>query len=158
MSTAEKVANYFLALQDHDAGDSISHMKLQKLVYYAQGVSLALRGEELFPERVEAWDHGPVVPDLYHRYKEHGSSPIPKTTIDADDYTNEEIEILDEVYEVFGQFSAWKLRNMTHQEPPWKDAYNQHQGAEITREAMKAFFDTMVDHGEEKEDTEPPGK
>ena len=60
------VAQYFLAQMDEDAGDLISNLKLQKLVYYAQGFALALHGRPLFRERVEAWTHGaPVVPELY---------------------------------------------------------------------------------------------
>ena len=49
------VAQYFLAQMDEDAGDLISNLKLQKLVYYAQGFALALYGRPLFPERIEAW-------------------------------------------------------------------------------------------------------
>ena len=56
------VAQYFLAKADEDAGDLMSNLKLQKLVYYAQGFALVLLEKPLFPERIEAWIHGPVVP------------------------------------------------------------------------------------------------
>ncbi|HSX79064.1 MAG TPA: type II toxin-antitoxin system antitoxin SocA domain-containing protein, partial [Candidatus Saccharimonadia bacterium] len=56
------VAQYFLAKADEDAGDLMSNLKLQKLVYYAQGFALALLDKPLFPQCIEAWIHGPVVP------------------------------------------------------------------------------------------------
>ena len=78
MLTCHDVANYFLALVDEDAGDTISNMKLQKLVYYAQGFYLALYGKPLFPERIEAWDQGPVIPELYRRFEKFGAKAIEK--------------------------------------------------------------------------------
>src|SRR5258706_11347865 len=40
-------------------------MKLQKLVYYSQAWSLVWDDNPLFPEEIEAWPKGPVVPALY---------------------------------------------------------------------------------------------
>lgn len=56
------VAKYFLAQQDETAGDLISNLKLQKLIYYAQGFHLAISDRPLFPEPIKAWIHGPAVP------------------------------------------------------------------------------------------------
>jgi len=47
MHSCFDVAKYFLAQSSEDAGDLISNLKLQKLVYYAQGFSLALNGRPL---------------------------------------------------------------------------------------------------------------
>ena len=59
------VAQYFLAQMDEDAGDLVSNLKLPKFVYYAQGFSLVHHGcRPLFPERIEVWMHGSVVPEL----------------------------------------------------------------------------------------------
>ena len=113
------VANYFLAQTDEEAGDLISNLKLQKLVYYAQGFHVAMFNmKPLFNEPLEAWTHGPVVVSLYHAYKSFGSGPIPRPKdFDPDVLTSEIRELLDEVYKVYGQYSAWKLRNLTHEEP-----------------------------------------
>jgi uncharacterized phage-associated protein len=138
------VAKYFIASVDEDAGDSISNLKLQKLAYYAQGFHLAMKDAPLFPERILAWAHGPVVEELYHAFKEFGANPIKlkeEFVLDAAMYPPEVQEFLDEVYVVYGQFSATKLRNMTHQEPPWK---NTPQGDEISHGAMKEYFKTLV--------------
>ncbi|MEO0985244.1 MAG: type II toxin-antitoxin system antitoxin SocA domain-containing protein [Cyanobacteria bacterium J06639_14] len=142
MLSCHDVAKYFLSLVDEDAGDLISNLKLQKLVYYAQGFHLAIHDEPLFPESIEAWTHGPVVPELYHAYKEYGSGVIPHPEdIDFDIYTQTQQELLDDVYAVYGQFSAWKLRNMTHEEEPWK-TFN--PNGTITHQSLKEFFKTQL--------------
>jgi uncharacterized phage-associated protein len=76
---ASEIADYFLSLQDEEAGDSISNLKLQKLLYYAQGCFIALCGADspLFGERIYAWDLGPVVPEIYHEYKGCGRNALP---------------------------------------------------------------------------------
>ncbi|VAW76025.1 possible prophage ps3 protein01-like protein [hydrothermal vent metagenome] len=142
MLSCHQVADYILAQVDPDAGDLISNLKLQKLIYYAQGFHLAIYGEPLFSESIEAWTHGPVSPDLYHRFKDCESNPIPvPDEIDFSVYEQPVREFLDEVYSVFGQFSAWKLRNMTHDEPPWKEAA---PNTVITHDAMRAYFSTQI--------------
>jgi uncharacterized phage-associated protein len=141
MASIYDVAQYFLLQTDEEAGDTISNLKLQKLVYYAQGFHIALTGTPLFPEPIQAWTHGPVTPDLYHAYKDHGSGALP-SPVHFDDaaLSDSEKEILDEVYSVYGQFSAWKLRNLTHAESPWVDAYGEGANTEISHDAMKRFF------------------
>ena len=84
MITARDVANYFLSLVDEDQGDSISNLRLQKLMYYAQGYLLALKDRPLIHEEFEAWEHGPVIPGLYNsfrnteRSRSHCKAPIRK--------------------------------------------------------------------------------
>ncbi|WP_353932474.1 type II toxin-antitoxin system antitoxin SocA domain-containing protein [Okeanomitos corallinicola TIOX110] len=142
MLNCHDVAKYFLSRADEDAGDLISNLKLQKLLYYAQGFHLALYNEPLFPELVEAWIHGPVVPEVYHEYKNFGSNAIPiPEDIDFSIYDEKTVDLLDEVYSVYGQFSAWKLRNMTHNEEPWKDT---DVSGVITHECLKKYFKTQL--------------
>ena len=120
MNTAKQVSEFFLKLSEPEVGDILTNLKIQKLVYYAQGFHLALKNEKLFDEPILSWEHGPVVENLYHEYKEYGSNgiPVPKR-FDVNVFNAEQIDLLKEVYEVYGQFSAWKLRNMTHSEKPW---------------------------------------
>lgn len=145
MPTCRDVANYFLSKVNPEFGDLISNLKLQKLVYYAQGFSLAMLGEPLFNEPIEAWEHGPVVPDLYHAYKEHGANPIPPVAPATFEgvFDAEQLDVMEQVYAVYGQFSAWKLRNMTHEEKPWLDAIDGDKV--ISHESMEEFFETLVD-------------
>ncbi|QSV64385.1 MAG: SocA family protein [Dolichospermum sp. DL01] len=142
MISGHDIAKYFLVQTDEDAGDLISNLKLQKLLYYAQGFNLALYDEPLFPESIEAWTHGPVVPEVYHEYKDFGSNAIPiPSDVDFSKYDQQTRELLDEVYSVYGQFSAWKLRNMTHDEEPWKNAT---VGDIITSKSMEKYFKTQI--------------
>lgn len=142
MLTAEKVANYILSLSEPEFGDNISNLKLQKLLYYAQGFHLAMNGEKLFEEDIVAWEHGPVVQEIYHKYKIHGANAIeiPKK-INFNDFNDDQINLLNEIYQVYGQFSAWKLRNMTHSEKPWVVTG---QNEVIQPRILKSFFKTLL--------------
>lgn len=138
MNKAKQVADFFLQLSDPDVGDFLSNLKIQKLVYYAQGFHLALFDEPLFEEDILAWEHGPVVESLYREYKQFGADPIPQPdNFDVSVFNPEQIELLQEVNEIYGQFSAWKLRNMTHSERPWIETGKNER---ISHGIMKEFF------------------
>jgi len=142
---ADSVAKYFLSSVDDEAGDSLSNLKLQKLCYYAQGCHLAAEGSALFGETIEAWQHGPVVPDLYKIYKVYGSGPIPRDeNFDPGIFSQKERDILDEVYSSYGQFTASRLRNMAHAERPWCEAYAKSPKSEISIGSMKEYFQTQL--------------
>ena len=144
MVNAITVAQYFLSQVDENAGDAITNLKLQKLLYYAQGFHLAVFGEPLFDKPIEAWVHGPVVDSVYQEFKQHGNGPIPcDDDLDWSTFPRDSQELLDDVYCVYGQFSAWKLRDMTHDEPPWKDTG---RGLEITHESLKKHFLTQIEN------------
>jgi len=143
MLNCNQVADYFLSKQDTEAGDTISNLKLQKLVYYAQGYHLAVFDKPLFNEPIQAWMHGPVVPDLYQRFKTYGAGAIPPITdIDLTKFNEETQSFLDEVYSIFNQYSGWTLRNMTHEELPWKE--HEADAGVISTETMKTFFKTRL--------------
>jgi len=143
--TCFDVANYFLTLANEDVGDSISNLKLQKLVYYAQGFSLALRDEVLFDETIEAWAHGPAIRELYHKYKDNGANAIDKPRdVDFTKYEEDVKSLLNQVYEEYGQFSAWKLRDMSHEEEPWKRG-NAGLDKIISNEVLKDYFLTQIE-------------
>ena len=116
MENIYDVAHYFLHIE------SMSHKKLQKLCYYAQAWHLANYGAGLVPNRFEAWVHGPVSPDLYYVYKDWGWEDIPqyRETIEFDD--DQTAPFLDDVYEVYGGYTADELESLTHRELPWKNA------------------------------------
>jgi uncharacterized phage-associated protein len=145
MITSEQAAEYFLGVSEPEYGDIVSNLKLQKLVYYAQGFHLAIYDKPLFDEPIVKWEHGPVVESLYHEYKKYSSNaiPVPKA-VDTSIFSDEQKELLNEVFEVYGQFSAWKLRCMTHEEPPWKQAPT---NGIIDLELMKEYFKTQLANG-----------
>jgi len=140
-----KIANFFLATADMDDAH-VDPLKLQKLLYYAQGFWLGLHGEPLFHDQFEAWPHGPVVPHVYHHFKRYGSSPIDPPSEKEFAWTaiDEEVEdFLDEVWDEFGRYSGWALRNMTHDEQPWK-AGHQQLDQRISQESMKRYFRARI--------------
>ncbi|HEY4393969.1 MAG TPA: type II toxin-antitoxin system antitoxin SocA domain-containing protein [Polyangia bacterium] len=146
MITALETAKYLLTLDDPEDGDLTSNLKLQKLLYYAQGVHLALHSRPLFGERIEAWKHGPVCPPVYGRFKAYASTPIPRPAgFDPSTLPKPARATVTDVHRVYGQFSAWRLREMTHNEPPWKSTYRDGaMGLVISHEAMKKYFLTCL--------------
>ncbi|EAG2314581.1 TPA_asm: DUF4065 domain-containing protein [Listeria monocytogenes] len=123
MYTAKDLANWFLAKE------SMTPKKLQKMLYYAYAWTLTLTNEKeddlsnkLFPEKFEAWVHGPVIPEIYQEYKEYGYSNIPKCESEIN-IDNKDIEsILDQIMLVYGKFDGNQLESITHQEEPWISA------------------------------------
>lgn len=142
------VAQYILWFVG-DVGDSLTNLKLQKLVYYAQAWHLALYETPLFPEPIEAWAHGPVVKPLYDNYKKYGRGIIPSP--DNPPFFDDEITQvhLNEIMDVFLGFDAFALQRLTHQEEPWKEArqglaYDDLSNREISQETMINFYQSLA--------------
>lgn len=145
--TAFDIANYFLFKARADE-ELISNLKLQKLVYYAQGLHLAEEGAPLFDEIIAAWTYGPVVLQLYDKYKKYKALGIPADKLfDPNCIDSDTKEFLDEVYTVFGQFSALRLKDLTHSDKCWKDA--QPTNGLITHKAMRETLKKYIEDGEE---------
>ena len=115
MTDVRTVAQYFLCKS------SMSHKKLEKLCYYAQAWYLANYGKPLMPNRFEAWVHGPVSPDLYMQYRDWGWVDIPKR-VECPELSDSEKTFLDQVLEVYGDYTADELETLTHRELPWQKA------------------------------------
>lgn len=140
---------------DIEEYEGITHLKLQKLLYYAQGINIAIYGKPLFNEAICAWRHGPVVEDVYQVFKPFGSNPI---VLNLSEYETNVINSLDEktiqvlnlTYDNFAIYTAWQLRNMTHEDgTPW-DMTVKENGAnsEIPLEYIETYFkENVVDNG-----------
>ena len=144
---AREIAEWFLALAE-DVEADISNLKLQKLLYYAQGHFLARFRRVLFDDEIQAWAHGPVVPGVYHAFKDYGRGPIDadaaiSASFNWDNFKEIEPFLL-EIWDRYGSLAAWTLREKTHREPPWKDAFEDGvRFKEISRDHMGAFFATV---------------
>ena len=139
------IANYFLFKAQADEQELLSNMKLQKLVYYAQGLHLVVFDKPLFNDSIEAWTYGPVVPRLYHEYKKFDKGGIPPYDgFDPSKIDKVTQDFLDEVYTVFGQFSAIRLMEISHSDKCWKEAG---MGNEITIESMKKDLRKYLSNG-----------
>ena len=115
--TAQQVADYLIDFAN-EAGELITNLKLQKLLYYAQGYYLAIEGKELFEDEIEAWVHGPVIPNVYRQYKDFRWQPINKE-VDAPTLSKNVAGFLNLIIETFLPIDAYKLERMTHKESPW---------------------------------------
>ena len=144
--TARDVADYFLDSVREEVGDNISNLKLQKLLYYAQGLHLALHDEPLFSEPIVRWQYGPVVRSVYDAFKGYGAGAIPRSEdFDASKYDDRTREVLDETLLVYGQFSALRLMDMTHSEPPWRETPSNDV---IAGEILRDYFKTQLIDGQ----------
>jgi len=140
MADVQQVVNFILVWA-HGSGEHITNLWLQKLLYFAQGQQLARSGECLFSDRIEAWDYGPVVPNVYHKYKVCGKSPIPQDDeVVNSNVTNKERDLLCDVLRVYGIYSASELSRQSHQTTPWQNAYNGTKHQEISILEMKKYF------------------
>lgn len=137
------IAKWFIAWAEAE-GEEISNLKLQKLLYYAQGHFLAEHRRPLFTDPIQAWSHGPVVPQVYHEYKGFESSTIEMP--DDDPFTwgmvdPDTADLLGKVWNTYGGFSAGRLRNMTHEEPPWRDHWQDGvYGTRIPEREIEEYF------------------
>lgn len=124
------VVNTLLELAKDKNINDMTPMKIQKLVYYAQAWYLKLNGRDkpLIDEHFSRWDHGPVIPSLYHSLKSYGYYPVTNKvgyldrTEDRMQYITPSIDddktisFLSEIIKVFGKYNAQQLSSMTHQE------------------------------------------
>ncbi|MGB1235814.1 MAG: Panacea domain-containing protein, partial [Planktomarina sp.] len=134
--SAQHVANFFLRTAEGE-GVRITPLKLLKLVYIAYGWFLALKKQRLFNDDIQAWQHGPVIPSLYHEFKHYGKGPILElaTCFDLESFSVEEPSIpskdadtaliLSTVWKSYKDFTGWSLRELTHAAgTPWSKVYD----------------------------------
>lgn len=131
------VANTFiqLGLNNHRP---ITHMQLQKLLYYAQGWYLALVNEPLFNEEFKKWPFGPVCPPVYNKLKRIGGAPItsyiPKAQYIEDQDT---CKYLKKIWDIYGKHSGPQLMLLSHSEAPWINACDYEL---ISKDSLIAYF------------------
>lgn len=98
----------------------------------------SMMGKAFFDEKILAWEHGPVIEEVYNEYADTYNLPVPEKTV----IEKEDESLLEQVFKVFGQYSAWALRNKTHEEAPWLEATGngQYLNGEISRRIMMGYF------------------
>ena len=140
--SVEDVANFILILgNQYDDGDPISPLKLQKLLYYCQGFHIAAYDCPLFDEDIEAWEHGPVVVSVWYKYREYGNRAIDPPSVVVTSLSEIQKRLIEKVYIAHGQYTAWKLRNLTHREAPWRQT---RRNRVISHEVMRIHFKKRI--------------
>ena len=110
-------------------GNPLTPLQIIKLTYMCQAWMLAMFGKRMFRQEVQAWEHGPVIPDVYHSVKKDGENPVKKRIKRVEDerFDSEETHILNEVYEVYGHWTGFQLSNTTHLPgTPWYKTRSKH--------------------------------
>lgn len=117
---------------DMDEYEGITNMKIQKLLYFAQGIAFSFFGIRLFSENLLAWEHGPVIREVYTEFAKFGRDNIVldqvasfnSSGIAAIEVDTKVREILTDVYECLNKFTAYQLRNISHDaDGPWARVY-----------------------------------
>ncbi len=115
----------------------ITPLKLQKLLYYIQGLSARVYGKPAFNNHIYAWSYGPVISDVYHVYKGRNLITTPNDNIKISEGLN---KIIDIVISSYGQIEAEKLIDLTHQEEPWINTPKDHI---IDFDLIKKYFEQV---------------
>ena len=156
-ASATEVSNEIIRVA-HKTGKSISNMKLQKLLYLAQGIHLAINNDTpLFEDSINAWKYGPVVPSVHHKFKIYFSGEIPADhpfLTENNPLGESEKKLIGHVVELYGDLSAISLSNFTRlPDSPWSPVYNGFAGdfdpsvnpsSEITTSSISIYFKTKV--------------
>ncbi len=122
--------------------------RLQKLVYYSQAWHLVWDGVALFPDRIEAWANGPVVPALYRQHR--GQFTIRSwASGDAESLSKSERETIKAVLKFYGDKPGHWLSELTHRERPWREARKglapgERGDREITKESMAEYYSGLL--------------
>jgi uncharacterized phage-associated protein len=152
------VANFVLDECDA-AGVAVTHLALQKIVYFCHVWSLIELGQPLVRQSFEAWEHGPVLQYLYREFKEFGPNPLrdrarqlnPRNgqrEVVAYDFAKPTRELLIKVVAIYSRFSASILRELSHAPGgPWDRVWhhrgNINPGMRIDNRDIAQFYSRM---------------
>ena len=126
--SACSVANVMIR-KAHESGEDITHLKVQKLVYFCHAWMLAIHKKPLLNEPVEAWRFGPVIASLYDSLRRYGRYPIehPIAICNPVEFDADALSIMEQVWDIYGKHSAGKLSALTHQSgSPWEQIYKEY--------------------------------
>ncbi len=143
MTNVFDVATFILSKQE-----SMTAMKLQRLVYYCQAWSLVWDEKPLFNERIEAWANGPVVPELYEIHKDKFKVEVADIPGNPEVLDETQKETVEAVLAYYGDKKSQWLSDLTHMEKPWRDARiglpdSERDHREITHVAMAEYYESL---------------
>ncbi len=151
MHSARSIANSFLDIANI-AGKQLTNMQLQKLVYFAHGWHLALKGEPLLTDAVKAWTFGPVIPPLYNSLRMYGTGivtePIKRKNLDTGEIAevrepeSEYVKsLLQRTWQVYGHMTGSQMSYLTHESgTPWEIAWKKEKFSIISDELIRQHF------------------
>ncbi len=142
MCRAIDVASYILQEKGRLTG-----YQLQKLLYYSQAWCLVTQGRPLFSEEIRAWDHGPVVYEVYCEHARRRSVVQSDLSGRPEVLTPEDTAVVDAVLDSYSGMSGEAIEDLSHHEDPWRDVYDGTSSARspiISNEAMTSYYSTLM--------------
>ena len=123
MDSAIKIAKHFVDKANAPKGGctDMTILKVMKIIYIAHGWMLALYGKPLISEDIEAWQYGPVIPELYRELQQFGRSHINSLPEEYDiKLSDDEQSIVDQTFDGYASYTAGQLVALTHEKgTPW---------------------------------------
>ena len=149
MYDARTIANELIRLAS-EAGQPLTNMQIQKLVYISHGYALAIFGGPLVKQSVEAWRYGPVIPALYKALRDYGAGfvrkPIEMTREEPLDETDQ--ALIAQVFGAYRRFTGPQLSTMTHHKgTPWSDVYDprpEFQSKIIPNDLIREYYTKLL--------------
>lgn len=131
----------------------ITNSRLQRILYYIQGLSLMLLEESMFPNQMEAWRYGVVVPDSYYWFSSALSEPLTldyyRYTVEhldyLEDFNNDEKELIQQVTSQLIDIDIDILNKKVRNEYPWKVNHLEGYNMEIPECDLKKYFDSIIE-------------
>ena len=93
-------------------------LKLQKLLYLAQGYSYAFYDRPLFNDELEGWVHGPVVREIYNMFKDYQYNCI-DIDYEIEELDDDATDVLNYIIDNFAKYDARYLEELSHNQEPW---------------------------------------
>lgn len=151
MKSALDVANYFV---QHSAFTK-TNLQVMKLTYISHGYMLAIHNKPLISDKVEAWDRGPVIPQIWHAFKKWGSRVIERTNTRYNndvaglfDNNNDEMDVIQGVFQHYGKYCGYYLSQITHHdgdlETPWHQCYQYGSNNTIPDEITQKYYKKLI--------------
>ena len=145
---ARAVANVMIE-KGVESGHPLTPLQIIKLTYLCQAWMLGMFGKSIFEQRVEAWKYGPVVADVYHGVKRYVDQPVHEVMrARPAKFSNEETDVLGEVYRVYGSRSGGALSGRTHKEgTPWWQVRQENpdaKDAEIDTTRIRRYYEDIL--------------
>ena len=147
------IANGFISKSKFD----LTLMQVLKLSYIAHGFKLAMHKYPFSNELVEAWDYGPVFPKIYYAFKSNPPGKIKclgkqlrydDNDFESRNFNENEIEIIESVYDTYGSLDGWELSALTHAAgTPWHEFYKKGiKGISIPNDVIQKHFESKIEN------------
>lgn len=143
MLKASDVADFFISLGNAENEDPMTNMRINKLMYFAQGFHLQRFGTPLFKDEIKAWKYGPVVESIYRKYHPTGRNIITECSpnFNISGFSADDIQLLLDVYNKYRSLSTSRLVEKSHEaNTPWARTYVDGENRTIGLPLIKEYF------------------